>query len=76
MLPDGSVIFGDQTLSPDMNVTPDVVQGVYHGEKAGVGHTGEFGGDLFVTHMSADASRVIASTCLGGSKQERNVYGM
>lgn len=76
VLPDGGVILGGQTQSPDMTVTADAVQGVYRGEKAGTGHTGKYGGDLFVTRMNADASRIIASTYLGGSKQERNVYGM
>lgn len=76
VLPDGSAIIGGQTMSPDMPVTPDVVQGVYRGEPAGTGHPGDYGGDMFVAHVSVDASQIIASTYLGGSKQERNVYGM
>jgi hypothetical protein len=31
---------------------------------------------MFIARVSADAGRIIASTYLGGTKQERNVYGM
>lgn len=76
VLPDGSAIIGGQTKSFDMPITHDVVQEVYHGEPAGTGHPGVYGGDMFIAHMTADASQVIASTYLGGSRQERSVYGM
>lgn len=75
-LADRSLLFGGQTASPDMTVTPGAVQRTYAGEPASAGHPGEYGGDMFVTRLNAEGSRVIASTYFGGSKQERNVYGM
>jgi len=75
-LPDGSVLVGGQTSSPDLPVTPGVVQPDYGGEPAGTGHAGIYGGDCFVVRLSADGAKVLAATYFGGSKQERNVYGM
>ena len=76
LLPDGSVLFGGQTKSPDMPVTLGVLQEKYHGEPASRGHPGKYGGDMFIAHLGADGSQILASTYLGGSRQERNVYGM
>ena len=74
--PDGSVLVGGQTSSPDLAVTPGAVQARYAGEPAGTGHGGIYGGDCFLMHLSADGRKVLACTYFGGSKQERNVYGM
>jgi hypothetical protein len=34
------------------------------------------GGDCYLARLSADGKRVLAATYFGGSKQERNVYGL
>jgi len=73
---DGSVLVGGQTSSPDLPVTPGAAQGEYGGEPAGRGHPGLYGGDCFLMRLSADGGKVLACTYFGGSKQERNVYGM
>ena len=73
---DGSVLVGGQTNSADLPVTDGVVQPKYGGEPPGKGHPGIYGGDCFLTRISADGSRIIFATYLGGSRQERNVYGM
>ncbi len=75
-LADGSVFVGGQTASPDFPVTSGVVQEVYGGEPAGTGHPGIYGGDMFVLHLNAAGAETIAATYFGGSRQERNVYGM
>ena len=74
--PDGSVLVGGQTNSPDLPVTPGAAQGRYGGEPAGTGHGGIYGGDCFLLRLSADGAKVLACTYFGGSKQERNTYGM
>ncbi len=74
--PDGSILVGGQTSSPDLPVTPGAVQSKYGGEPAGTGHGGIYSGDCFLMRLSADGARVLACTYFGGSKQERNVYGM
>ena len=76
VLPDGDILVGGQTASPDMPVTPGVVQQDYRGEPAGTGHGGVYGGDMFLTRFASDGTRILASTYFGGSKQERSVYGM
>jgi hypothetical protein len=63
--PDGSLLVGGQTSSNDLPTTPGVVQPEYGGEEPPRGHPGVVGGDCF-----------LAATYFGGSKQERNVYGM
>jgi hypothetical protein len=73
---DGSVLLGGQTLSGDLPVTPGVVQAKYGGEPAGTGHTGLYGGDCCLARLSADGAKVLFATYFGGSKQERDVYGM
>lgn len=74
--PDGSLLLGGQTNSNDLPTTPGAVQQVYGGEEPPSGHPGVVGGDCFLAHLSADGSKILAATYLGGSKQERNVYGM
>jgi len=75
-LADGSLLLGGQTVSPDFPVTEDVFQPRYGGEPAGAGHPGVYGGDCFLARLSADGRRILAATFFGGSKQERDVYGM
>ena len=75
-LPDGSLLLGGQTVSADFPVTEGAVQGRYGGEPAGTGHSGVYGGDCFLARLSADGRKLLAATFFGGSKQERDVYGM
>ena len=75
-LPDGSVFVGAQTSSADMPTSAGVVQPKYAGDDPALGHGGVYGGDCYLARLSADGSRIIAATFFGGSKQERNVYGM
>jgi len=74
--PDGSVLVGLQTTSTDMSVTPGVVQSRYASDDPAPGHPGEYGGDCFLAHLSSDGRKIISATYFGGSRQERNVYGM
>ncbi|MFH1719971.1 MAG: alginate lyase family protein [Planctomycetota bacterium] len=73
---DGSVLVGGQTSSSDLPVTDGVVQPNYGGEAPGRGHPGIYGGDCFLMRLSADGKRILFCTYFGGSRQERNVYGM
>ena len=73
---DGSVLVGAQTASPSMPVTPGVVQPKYAGDDPALGHGGIYGGDCYLARLSADGRRILAATYFGGSKQERNIYGM
>jgi hypothetical protein len=74
--PDGSVLVGGQTHSSDLPVTEGVVQPRYGGEPPGRGHPGIFGGDCFLLRLGPQGRAVRFATFFGGSKQERNVYGM
>jgi hypothetical protein len=76
LLADGSWLVGAQANSTNMPVTPGVVQPFYAGDDPALGAGGLYGGDCFLIHGSADGRQVRAATYLGGSKQERNVYGM
>ena len=73
---DGSLIVGGLTVSADFPVTPGAFQTVYKGEPPGTCHPGACGGDLMVARLAPDGSALRAATFLGGSKQDRNVYGM
>ncbi|MEA3401006.1 MAG: hypothetical protein U9R79_07115 [Armatimonadota bacterium] len=73
---DGSVLIGAQTSSQDIPTTEGVVQPEYAGDDPNLGHGGIYGGDCYLARLSADGSRILAATYFGGSKQERNVYGM
>jgi len=75
-LRDGSVYVCCQTFSPDIPVTSGVIQEIYAGEPAGSGHPGQVGGDMHVALINAAGTDLLAATYFGGSKQERNVYGM
>jgi hypothetical protein len=74
--PDGSVLVGAQTCSTNLPVTPGVVQPRYAGDDPALGHGGIYGGDCYLAHLSSDGATVLAATYFGGSKQERNVYGL
>jgi len=76
VFPDGSVLIGAQTNSANMPVGPGALQPKYAGDDPKLGHGGVYGGDCYLALLSADGSRVEAGTYFGGSKQERNVYGM
>jgi len=74
--PDGSVLVGAQVCSTGLPTTEGVVQPAYAGDDPALGHGGIYGGDCFLVRLSPDGSKVLAATYFGGSKQERNVYGM
>ena len=74
--PDGSVLIGAQTSSADIPTTEGVVQPTYAGDDPDLGHGGIYGGDCYLAKLSPDGSTVLAATYFGGSKQERNVYGV
>jgi hypothetical protein len=74
--PDGSVLIGAQTSSEDIPTTEGVVQPKYAGDDPNLGHGGIYGGDCYLAKLSPDGSTVLGATYFGGSKQERNVYGM
>jgi hypothetical protein len=59
-----------------MPTTPGVVQPRYAGDDPALGHGGIYGGDCYLARLSPDGRRVVAATYFGGSKQERNVYGL
>lgn len=73
---DGSVLVGAQMCSSDAPTTAGVVQPQYAGDDPGLGHGGVYGGDCYLARLSPDGERILAATFFGGSKQERNVYGM
>lgn len=73
---DGSILVGGQSHSDNYPTTTGVIQPDYAGEPAGSGYPGIFGGDMILSHLSADGRKLLASTYFGGSKQERSVYAM
>jgi len=75
-LADGTLLVGGQTNSNDLPTTPGVVQPKYGGEEPPDGHPGVVGGDCFLARLDAGGRGILAATYFGGSKQERNVYGM
>ena len=74
--PDGSVLVGLQASSANMLTTEGVVQPKYAGDDPALGHGGIYSGDCYLAQLSADGQKILAATYFGGSKQERNVYGM
>jgi hypothetical protein len=74
--PDGSVLVAAQTSSADIPTTEGVVQPKYAGDDPNLGHGGIYGGDCYLAKLSPDGSTVLAATYFGGSRQERNVYGV
>ncbi|MBN1420680.1 MAG: hypothetical protein JXP34_18050 [Planctomycetes bacterium] len=76
VFPDGSILIGAQSSSTGMPTTPGVIQPRYAGDDPALGHGGIYGGDCYLARLSPDGRRILAATYFGGSKQERNVYGM
>jgi len=74
--PDGSALIGAQACSADMPTTPGAVQGQYAGDDPALGPGGVYGGDCYLARLSPDGGRLLAASYFGGSRQERNVYGM
>jgi len=74
--PDGSVLIGAQVNADGLPVSDGAAQPHYAGDDPGLGSGGVYGGDCYVARISADGSGVLAATYFGGSRQERNVYGM
>lgn len=75
VLGDGSVLVGAQSSSTDLTTSPGAVQPHYAGDDPASGHSGVYGGDCYLLRLSA-VGEVMAASYFGGSKQERNVYGM
>ncbi len=73
---DGSVLIGAQTSSSDMPTTEGVIQPAYAGDDPNLGHGGVYGGDCYVARLNPDGGSLQCATFFGGSRQERNVYGM
>ena len=74
--PDGSVLIGAMVVSKDLPVSEEAFQKQYAGDDPGLGHPGVYGGDCYVGRLSPDGSRMLCATYFGGSKQERNTYGL
>lgn len=74
--PDGSVLVGAQAVSAHLPVSPDAFQKDYAGDNPRLGHPGIYGGDCYIARLSADGRRILFATYLGGSRQERNTYGL
>ena len=74
--PNGTVLVGGMTSSSNMITTAGVVQPKYAGDDPSLGHGGVIGGDAFLVRLSSDGREILTATYFGGSKQERNVYGM
>jgi len=73
---DGTVLIGAQVNSDGLPVSEGAAQPHYAGDDPALGPGGLYGGDCYVARLSADGSTVSAGTYFGGSRQERNVYGM
>jgi hypothetical protein len=73
---DGSVLIGAQTNSRGMPISVGAVQPEYAGDDPTAGHPGVHGGDCYLARLHPDGSKILAASYLGGSRQERNVYGM
>ena len=74
--PDGSVLVGMQSCSIGLPTTSGAIQPQYAGDDPALGHGGVYGGDCYLARLSADGRRILAATYFGGSRQERNVYGL
>ena len=74
--PDGSALIGAQVNADGLPVSEGAFQPRYAGDDPSLGHSGIYGGDCYVARLSPDLSAVLAGTYFGGSKQERNTYGL
>lgn len=69
----GNPVIAGTTYSADHPVTPGGFQAVYHG---GSGTSETTAGDLFVSILSSDGKRLVASTYLGGKLAENGNEGI
>jgi hypothetical protein len=74
--PDGSALIGIHVCSKGLPTTPGCIQRDYAGDDPTTGPGGLVGGDMYLARLGPDGGKVLAATYLGGSKQERSVYGM
>ena len=74
--PDGSVLVGMEAKSAGLPTSADAFQKSYAGDDPRLGHGGVYGGDYYLLRLSADGSRMLAGSYLGGSKQDRSTYGL
>ena len=74
--PDGSVLIGAMVVSDGLPVSENAFQKQYAGDDPNLGHPGIYGGDCYIGRLSADGSEMLCATYFGGSKQERNTYGL
>ncbi len=73
---DGSALVGVHVCSKGLPTTPGCFQAEYAGDDPARGPGGLVGGDMYLIRLGPDGRKAIAATYLGGSKQERSVYGM
>lgn len=73
---DGSALMGAQTNSDTMPTSAGAAQAKYAGDDPSLGHGGVYGGDCYLARLSPEGDKILAATYFGGSKQERNVYGL
>jgi hypothetical protein len=74
--PDGSALVGAHVCSKGLPTTPGCFQADYAGDDPALGPGGLIGGDMYLIRLSPDGRKALAATYIGGSKQERSVYGM
>jgi hypothetical protein len=74
-LDDGTILIGGSTTSTTLPVSPDALQKRYAGDAPDVPGTSLVGGDLYIARLQADLT-FDSATYLGGSLQERSIYGM
>lgn len=73
---DGSVLVGLLAKSKGLPTSVDAYQRTYAGDDPSIGHGGVYGGDCYLVRLGPGGRKVLAATYFGGSRQERNVYGM
>ena len=74
---DGSVWIAGQACGPGFPTTPGVLGTSYRGEDTSRKPvTGGYGGDCWIGRLGADGKRFVTASYFGGSRQERNVYGL
>ena len=73
---DGSVLVGAMVVSKDLPVGERAFQKQYAGDDPDLGHPGVYGGDCYIGRLAPDGTKMLCATYFGGSKQERNTYGL
>ena len=74
--PDGSILVGTQSSSAGLPAGKEALQPKYAGDDPALGHGGVYGGDCYLARLSQEGDKILAATYFGGSRQERNTYGM